>query len=201
MRKRKPDSFVVSSIATALSISVPTLLTGAGAAASAAGTGASILQTREANVAAEQQARASRRAEQLRKEQMLAESRKAQLDADREAIKQSAQVRANINNAGSNYGNSSAPGAAAGVFSTLGTDRANIGGAEARGLGLFDANAAAARAEGRVRGALADGQFSQSLGNQGGNLLKLGAGLFNGAGGAIGAFRTETNVNAPLPLK
>lgn len=183
MRKKQDSHFVVSAIGALIgALSTASAVAGIGTAASAIGTGASLIAQRKQAAAAEAAADASRRAELIRKQQMEEEARKKNLATMRQNIINIGRANSNVELGGLAPG-SSAAGAAGANYATAATDFSSTNTGLGFGQQLFDANAQFSEARGQADYYGGLGNMFADLGAAAGPMIKTGASLFDTSGG------------------
>lgn len=142
---------------------------------------------------------ASRRAEELRKQQLLLETRRRQRDAIRQGIIAKARAVSNATQQGAGQ-SSGLEGGLAQISGVVGQNVLGTSENAQIGLGIFDANADRASAESRLGIARTDAQTGAGLYSLGTSLVSaaptissVGASLVSRTGSAIGPWTTSVS--------
>lgn len=152
---------------------------GIAAVASIVGTVAAVGGTAYSIVQGQKASAASRRAEQLRKQQFRLESTRQRREAIRKFQLNRATNLSNIvGGTGSVLGGGSAYGGLGGLTSSLGTQTNTIDQAVGIGSGIFDANASYATASGNAATGAGIADFGKSLFSNSQEIGRVGATLF-----------------------
>lgn len=144
------------------------------------GGAAAIGGTAVSYIGSQKQAAASKRAEQLRRQQMRNEAMARQRESIRKFQLNRATAASNIQGATGSLEGSAFPGAISGYTSTLGTQLGEISTATAIGEGIFDANADASAGAALSNTGSGIASFGKSIFASGDEIGRIGATLFNG---------------------
>lgn len=148
--------------------------------ASIVGGASAVAGTAYSFVKGQEQAKASKRAEALRRRQMQMEVSQRKREEIRKFQLNRATAASNIQGATGSLEGSAFPGAVSGYTSTLGTQLGDISTSASIGEGLFSANAAYSAASAGVQTGQGISSFGKDLFSSSQEIGRVGATIFNG---------------------